>query len=210
MNGGRRRKPHIKAGSNPCGPGRPGHRSRPQGGGGLNGREGLNGRAGGMGHGCVRHAEWGRGWGRWDGVGVSVGRAGSGGGGGGRGGACKDHRRWPPALRTPPSHRRAASALGGGVGRVEGPLLVPLHPRAARRTGIPAPHEISGAWRAEERVAARPQARAARGRHAHHTLGPRPRVGPSRQRAAQPLQIRQHLPAPVSAVNWVYGPIPQL
>jgi hypothetical protein len=45
-------------------------------------------------------------------------------------------------------------------------------------------------------VAARPQPRAARGRHAHHALAPpRPPPAVGWQRAAQPLQLRQRLPA---------------
>ena len=104
--------------------------------------------------------------------------------------------------------QRAAMESSGGVGGVEGPLLVPLHRRAARRAPAPAPHQVGGARRAEERVAARPQPRAPRGRHAHHALGlprPRPVVGPGRQRAAQPLELRQHLRVPAAAVMRAHG-----
>ena len=105
-------------------------------------------------------------------------------------------------------NRRAAIESGGGVGGVEGPLLVPLHRRAARRAPVPAPHQLGGARRAQERVAARTQPRAARGRHAHHAFGlprPRPAVGPGRQRAAQPLELRQHLRVPAGIVRRAHG-----
>ncbi len=98
--------------------------------------------------------------------------------------------------RTRSASARIARGSSGGEGGVKGTFLVPLHLRAAVRALVASPQLVRGARLAEERVAARPQPCAARGRHAHHALAPpRPRPAVGWQRAAQPVQLRQRLPA---------------